>query len=329
MNNSGKGVLVTGGLGFVGTAMVHRLSKSREVTIADRGDFGVEPFLQPLIDSGAVKLIQTDLTRPSDVHERVAAGEFEEVIHLAAAHFIPQCEQQPVDTYRENVFSLLLLLKNLPSGIHLVHFSSAAVYKPAEISHSEDSPLEPCDIYGWTKMHNEDLVRYYAARKQFSAVNIRLFNALGPGETNPHIFGTILYQVQQGRKVIELGNLSPRRDFIHVDDISWGIEELLEQWPLSDGLTDALNLGTGRAISMQHLFEQVRECLDGQISVQTVGQRRRKVERELLCADVSKLLLMLPRFSPRPVEEWLEEVVKNPRLRLSSMVEGEDLGAAR
>ncbi len=54
--------------------------------------------------------------------------------------------------------------------------------------------------------------------------NVRLANTAGRGETNPKIIGTILQQIQSGKAVVELGNLTPKRNFVYLYDIVWVVE---------------------------------------------------------------------------------------------------------
>src|SRR5690606_36433472 len=141
------------------------------------------------------------------------------IIHLAAVHYIPECEQSPDLAVRTNVTGTVNTLLAAPPGCRFVYASSGAVYRPDPHPHSEAAAaVAPTDIYGFTKLHGEQYVRYLAHRREFAAVIVRLFNVVGPGETNPHLLPEILAQLKAGRSTVRLGNLSPRRDYIHVED---------------------------------------------------------------------------------------------------------------
>lgn len=317
-------ILITGGMGLVGTAFVKRFARTDRVTVADRLDFGISPEVEPLIHGGSVELLVTELSRPSELHKRVGSGEFDAVIHLASLTHIPLCEAYPDLAYGANVISVLNLLSGLPGRCKFVNFSSSATYLPESTLHEEkSSPLMPCDFYGWTKKHAEDLCEYYARKNQLTVLNIRLANAAGPGETNPKLLGTIFQQVQAGSRIIELGNLTPRRDFIHVDDIAWVIDELLQVWPVERGTVETYNVGTGyETISVEELFNKIAALLDGNIKLKSVQERRRKAERELLALNVTKLRKVLPQYKPKRIDEWLPTLVKDPSLRIPDDLEG-------
>ena len=196
-------ILITGGMGFVGTAIVKRLAKTDRVTVIDRCDFGISSAIEPLIRDGIVEFINADLADAMPIYSRVAAGEFDLLIHLAALHYIPACEKEPLVAYQNNVMNSLALLQSLPRGGRLINFSTAAVYKPDDRPHREDaSPILPLDIYGLTKKHVEDLAAYYAEKNGLMILNVRLFNAVGPGETNPHLLPAIISQLQKGKRSI-------------------------------------------------------------------------------------------------------------------------------
>lgn len=310
-------------MGFIGTVMVKRFARRYRVAVADRLDFGISPEIEPLLKREEVELIETDLARLSNLHRRIAAGEFHAVVHLAALTHIPTCESYPGLAYSSNVVASLNLIANLSPQCRFVNFSTSSTYEPELKMHSEsDSRLVPIDFYGWTKKHVEDLAGYYARQRGLGIINIRPANAAGQGETNPKLIGTILQQIQAGASVVELGNLSPRRDFIHIDDMAWVIQRLVEEWPVAAGSVESFNLGTGyEPISVEELFWKIVGYAGKDIKLRSVGSRQRQAERELLCGDCSKLKAALPDYKPQQVDDWLGDVVREPRLRLSNKLD--------
>ena len=158
--------------------------------------------------------------------------------------------------------------------------SSAAVYPPVSGPLTEDM-YGPIDIYGKTKLIGEDLVKLYY---QNNAVITRIFNVYGPNDTNPHVIPEILSQVKRGKRKIELGNLSPRRDFIHVEDVCEAIIALLKH-----GKGGTYNIGTGKEYSVKDIVDLISEILGEKVQVVQVEERMREVERMHLLADISKI----------------------------------------
>ncbi len=323
MGNGARNVLVTGGMGFIGTAIVRRFAKRDRVTVADRLDFGLSPGVEPLVASGSVEFVETDLADRSALHQRLADGEFDAVVHLAALTHIPLCDQYPDFAYKSNVIASLNLIAQMPPSCRFVNFSTSSTYAPELSLHREDtSELRPIDLYGWLKKHVEDLARYYTGKRGLSILNIRLANAAGHGETNPKLIGTILQQIQSGKTVVELGNLTPRRDFIHIDDIAWAIDRLIDLWPVARGQVETVNLGTGHPpISVEELFFKIAAVVGPHIRLRSVAERQRPIDRELLCVDSTKVKALLPDYRPKRIDDWLADVVKNPGLRVDNRLE--------
>ena len=84
----------------------------------------------------------------------------------------------------------------------------------------EQNDLGPMDIYGTTKLATEKIASEFHLRTKMPVIVGRFFNAFGPNETNPHLFPEIQRQVLGGARTLKLGNLDPKRDYIHTEDMS-------------------------------------------------------------------------------------------------------------
>jgi UDP-glucose 4-epimerase len=318
-----RNVLVTGGMGFIGTAVARRFAATDNVTVADRLDFGLSPLVESLCATGRARFIETDLSEVSSLHERVREGEFEVIVHLASLTHIPFCELYPHVAYQSNVISALNLISRISPECRFVNFSTSSVYAPETRPHREmASPLSPCDFYGWTKKHVEDLAQYYAERNGLRILNIRPANAAGFGETNVKLLGTIFQQLQGGKPYLELGSLTPRRDFIHVDDIAGVIARLVDLWPIGPGCVETFNVGTGyEPISVEETVRKIIALAGRPVEIRSVQARRRRMERELLAVDVTKLRRAIPDYQPLRIDDWLPALVKDPGLRVTNHLE--------
>ena len=315
-----KNILITGGMGFIGPTVINRLKDDNNVVVIDRLDYGLPPILEESINKD-FEFIESDLSNRSSIHERISSGEFHSIIHMASMSLIPVCENQPDYAYKSNTLSPLLLLQaNIKKSIFL-NFSTSAVYSPAEDFHDEDDYYEPIDIYGWTKKHTEEIAKFYAKKMDFPVINIRLANAAGYGETNLKLLGEIFSQISKGRKEIKLGNLSPRRDYINVEDIAWAVENLIDSNFVSNGEFENFNVGTGYdPISVKQLFDLVNEAHKGELTIVEDKKRIRppEQERELLAINIDKLLKVLPNYKPKKIEEWIGDISLKPGLRINS-----------
>ena len=151
---------------------------------------------------------------------------------------------------------------------------------------------------------------------------IRLANAAGYGETNPKLIGTIFMQMQTSEKYIELGNLTPKRDFIHINDIAWAINQLTHVWPVKSGKVEVINLGTGHdPVSVKEVFDKINLCVGNKFTIKVSEERKRVIDRQLLCLDCNKLFKILPNYKPQKIDDWLPELVKNPNLRINNKLQ--------
>ncbi len=280
-------ILITGGNGYVGRTLTRMLADGHEVTVIDN------------LRSGALRLHDDELEkidfRKVDIRDKAEVERvFEEkqpeaVVHLAAIHFIPECEREPDEAIGINVLGTVNLLRACKPGTRFVFASSAAVYAPEEQPHREDSsPVGPMDIYGLTKLQGEEYIRYCAAKLDLSAVIVRLFNVIGPGETNPHILPAILAQALKGQTKLRLGNCHPKRDYIDVTDAAAGFASVALGKPSGEPV-EVVNLGTGEAFSVYELVDELARVCDLPFEIETDPARVRKSDRPYLAADTGRM----------------------------------------
>lgn len=304
-------VLVTGGNGYVGRQLTRRLHRSCEVRVADSLRYGGWRFTAA--EQAELQLSRCDIRDADEVARLMADFVPDVVVHLAALHYIPECEDKPALAVDTNVLGTINLLLSAPVGSRFVFASSGAVYRPDECSHSEDgSALEPSDIYGLSKLHGEHYVRQIAAKRRLRAAIVRLFNVVGPGETNPHLLPEIVAQLHSGRRVVNLGNLSPERDYIGVEDAARGFEAVALGDAVEPSETVVVNLGTSRSYSVAAVVEKLRRVSGVDFAIRQEEGRVRKVDRPVLRADNHRIRELFGWQPQQTLDEVLAQMWREP-----------------
>lgn len=300
--------LITGGAGFIGSAVVPALqNESYEIYVLDNLSFGNRKFID-VLDS---QFFLADIRDDKKVEQVITQVEPEVVIHLAAIHFIPYCNQHPFEAADTNIRGTMNVLKACRrlSSLKKVFFAStAAVYPIADKAVNENNELLPLDIYGISKLTGEHLFKEFSLETGIDTIVCRFFNAFGPNETNPHLIPEIEKQLREGLRTIKLGNLTPKRDFIHTYDMASAVKKLLK---LKDIGYEVFNLGRGIEYSVVEIVEAFERQLNEKITIEVDPARIRKVEREHLLADVTKLRSRAGWEPVWGIDEGISNLIQN------------------
>jgi UDP-glucose 4-epimerase len=280
-------VLVTGGAGFIGSHLVELLVEARRhVVVLDDLSRGRREWLPH-----NAELLQLDIRDMAGVQTAVEQIAPDSVVHLAAMHFIPAVEGAPDlarDVNVEGTRSLLAALNGRPPEL-VLFASTAAVYPDREGPIAETCDPAPLELYGETKLEGEQLVAEFCRTTRTSFVAARLFNVVGPRETNPHVVPELVSQLQAGDGPVRLGNLETRRDYTDVRDVAAALHALAAAG--RSGAT-VCNVGSGHGVSVEELVEVCREILGRPVEVQVDPTRRRARDRRELVADPGLLRTM-------------------------------------
>ena len=305
-----KKILVTGGAGFIGSAVIDKLQREdNELFVIDNLSFGNRDFIKIADDH----FYNTDILNKEEVDRIVDAIKPDVVIHLAAIHFIPYCNQHPYESSDINIRGTTHLLGAAKRNKVKQFFfaSTAAVYPIYDEAVSETHATGPMDIYGLSKLVGEHLCNEFHLQTGIPTIVCRFFNAFGPNETNPHLIPEIQKQVNSGLRKIQLGNLTPKRDFIHTSDMANAVHVLLNK--IDSGI-HTYNLGRGIEYAVTEIVDSFSRQIGEKIEIEVDPARVRKVERMHLLADVSKLksigwqpLVDIDGGIKTLVEEWQTE----------------------
>lgn len=271
-------LLVTGVSGFIGSRLAAFLrGRGDEVVGTYCGDRpqlpGVEVYAVDLLDGAALRRL---------VHEADPAA----IVHLAGLSHVGASWGDPAAYFQVNVLGTEEVLE-AAAGRRVVVASSAEVYGtvPAEEQPiGEDRRLAPVSPYGLTKAAAERL----AVTR--GAVVARIFNLIGPGQAATFAlpaFARQLLAIRRGEReaVLTVGNLSPRRDFVHVEDGARAFALLAEKGEPGR----AYNIASGQALAIEEALQLLSAIAGVEARVEVDPDRLRKVDVPLLAGDPSRL----------------------------------------
>ena len=287
-------ILVTGGAGYIGSICVEELlQRGDEVVVFDNLSEGHRNS----IDYRAT-FIQGDLLDPKSISLAIKTSRPDAVMHFAANALVPESMQNPYKYFHNNVCGGLNLLHAMvENGVNRLVFSStcATFGTPDRIPIDEDTPQNPINPYGESKLMFEKILRWFDQIHGLTFVALRYFNVAGASENfgehhrvETHLIPRVL-QVALGRlpQAEIYGTDFPTpdgtciRDYIHVLDLASA--HILA---LSTQKSDSFNLGTGGGTSVREVIDACRKVTGHPIPA--VEKPRRQGDPPRLVASSEK-----------------------------------------
>jgi UDP-glucose 4-epimerase len=251
--------LVTGGAGFLGSALANRLvGGGHEVRVIDNLTSGDPDRLDPrvLFTRGDVADIPKLWTLLQDVSC---------VYHLAARVSVPESIQYPRDYNHDNVGGTVSLLEAIrDAGVQrVVLASSGAVYGTQEQQPLHEGMIpNPDSPYAVGKLAAETYVRTIGMLWGIETVSLRIFNAYGPGQQLPAshapVIPRFLKSALTGASLVIFGDGEQTRDFVYVDDV---VDALLAAATAPDIDRQVINVGGGEETSLNELVAAIGQVV--------------------------------------------------------------------
>ena len=256
-------VLVTGGAGYIGSALVERLlGDGHRVVSIDNLSQGDYECLGKYRESPRLKLVVGDICDSEKLEEVLREGEdVNAVVHLAAVPGIEMCQRNPKEAILTNVYGThnVLEIARKHDIAKVVFGSSAAVYgNPVKTPVGEDHPLSPTNLYGVTKLAAEGLLGSYHVSYGLDTVILRFGNVYGVGVYThwESVIPKFVRQALSGEALTIYGDGEQSRDFIHVWDVVEAvILALRDERGVVNG--ESFNVGVGKATSVNVIADTV------------------------------------------------------------------------
>jgi UDP-glucose 4-epimerase len=310
-------VLVTGGAGYIGSHAVRQLTRAgHDVWVYDNLSRGH----RAAVPNG--RLVEGQLADQPRLVATLSEHGIEAVLHFAALAYVGESVEDPARYYQNNVGGSLSLLDAMrEAGVSRIVFSSTtATYGvPQRVPITEDTPQQPINPYGFSKLAVERALADYATAYGLAYAALRYFNAAGASpdgdlgedhQPETHLIPIVL-QVALGQRehVTVFGDDYPTpdgtciRDYVHIDDLAAAHTLALDHLRGGEGLL--VNLGTSRGYSVREVIDACRRVTGHAIPVK-FGPRR-PGDPPALVADAERARRLLA-WEPKYKE--LESIVR-------------------
>lgn len=293
-------ILVTGGAGYIGSHVVKALGLGgHEITVLDNLSTGHKDA----VTHG--ELIVGDLKDEALLDKLFADKKFEAVLHFAGSIKVPESVENPLKYYQNNTLNSYNLINACVKHncLKFIFSSTAAVYGlPEGGIASEESPKNPINPYGHSKLMTEQVLRDVSASSKLRFVALRYFNVSGAdldgqiGQSFPQPFHLIDVTCEAAcgiREKVEIfGNDYPTpdgtciRDYIHVSDLADAHVRALD-YLNADGESVSLNCGYGHGFSVKEVINKVAEVTGSPFKV--IDSPRRAGDPAVLTAKAEKI----------------------------------------
>ena len=324
-----KKILVTGGLGFIGSHTVVELQQAGyEVAIIDNLYNSKIEVLDSITSITGIKPSYFNF----DLRDKIAVEDFfnhnliEGVIHFAASKAVGESVKNPLLYYENNISTLVYLLKEMKKHklSNFIFSSSCTVYGQAdELPITENAPTKPAESpYGNTKQIGEEIIKETCKANNFKAIALRYFNPIGAHETAfigelplgvPQNLIPFVTQTAAGirEELSVFGDDYPTkdgtavRDYIHVVDLAKAHIAALERLLNNNNKKEfeVFNVGTGTGSSVLEVIQAFEKVAKTKLNYKIVGRREGDITAAY--ADTSLAKIELGWETEKTLEEAL------------------------
>lgn len=302
--------LIIGAAGFVGGYLADHLQKDCGWSVC------VTKMPQETCQIENVEVYDLDILEKDAVKELFETLAPDYIFHLAAQSSVAVSWKRPeltVDVNVKGCVNVLEAARELEKKPRILLIGSSEEYGPSKEEENpvtENQPLRPGNIYAATKACQGMLGAIYAKAYQMDVMMVRAFNHIGPKQAPLFVVSDFCKQVAEIEKglkepVMYVGNLSAKRDFTDVRDIVRAYSELIQKGTAGE----TYNVGSGHAIAIQELLEEILKLSTKEIRVETDPAKLRPVDVPVVEADVTKLVKETGWERKYKLEETLRDIL--------------------
>ena len=291
MGKKQKSVLVTGADGFIGSHLTELLVKQgySVKALSQYNSFNYWGWLEDVKCQEEIEVFNGDI-RDSHYCKKITK-DVDIVFHLAALIAIPYSYVAPESYVDTNVKGTLNICQAaLENGVkRFIHTSTSEVYGSAQyVPIDEKHPLQPQSPYSASKIGADSIAMSFFNAFGLPLTIARPFNTYGPRQSARAVIPTIVSQIASGKRQIQLGDVTPTRDFNYVVDTCRAFLELAR---CDEAIGETVNIGSNFEISIGDTLNLIRELMNSEVEFLIDEQRLRPANSEVfrLWCDNTKI----------------------------------------
>lgn len=282
--------LIIGGAGFVGNHLIKHLKEDRNWHVAVT-KMENEKILEDNID-----VYDLDILDINAVNELLEEVRPDVIFHLAAQSSVALSWKNPdltVDVNIKGSIHVLEAVRELDYSPRILLIGSGEEYgyvKEEETPIKEENSLRPGNLYAATKVCQNFIGSIYARAYGMDIMMVRAFNHIGPNQAPMFVVADFCKQVadiEKGKQepVINVGNLSARRDFTDVRDVVRAYGLLMDRGMKGE----TYNIGSGHAVSIKSILDLILSKTDAVIEIQIDNEKLRPSDVPVIEANIEKI----------------------------------------
>lgn len=300
-----KNLLITGGLGFIGSHIANNLIDNNNVIIIDNVSTG---NINNLNNSNHenLTLIQNDLNK---VDLNTILKDIDYVFHLSAMVSVPLSVENPIKCNNENVSTTVKLLDScVKQDVKKIVFSSSsAVYgQSRNMPLKENEPIMPSSPYAASKASCELYLKSFYENYGLKFTALRYFNVFGPKQdkNSPYaaVIPNFISAILEKKQPIIYGDGEQTRDFVYVKDVATANIKSCKS-----NFNGIINIASGKQITINQLYEIIKKMLRSDINAKYQPARQGDIKHSQ--AAISNMKKINLTIDTKDFEKQLEETV--------------------
>jgi GDP-4-dehydro-6-deoxy-D-mannose reductase len=309
-------VLITGGSGFVGQWLSRLLLERGAAVFGGTIEGAPGGALLSDKEKGAICWTQLDVLSEEDIGRALDASAPDWVIHLAGVAYPPEANASPVRAFEINALGAARLLWALAprakdSNPRVLVVGSAEQYGPHQVSEyplSETAAAHPLTAYAASKAAQELVALQIFRRTGLEVICTRSFNHSGPGHGESYLLPSLVRRARELPKsggTLRIGNSTPQRDFLHVNDVVDAYVRLLERGQPGE----VYNVSSGRAMSVHDIAERVLKRSGTSAEIAVDPALVRPIDMPILVGDNAKLRRATGWTPHRSIDDIIDDLI--------------------